>query len=107
MLFIIVLVGVAVAVLLVLLLPPPKPSRPASPRVETTGTITALEPDYGRWHYCHPVVRFRNSRGEWLTLRCRTSILRENLRVGQQVPVRYATATPEGFIVVTGLDFLL
>jgi len=67
----------------------------------------ALERDYQQWHYCYLVVRFRNTRGEWLTLRCRTSILRENLKVGQQVPIRYPAAAPEDFIVVSGLDFLL
>lgn len=51
--------------------------------VESQGTITALERDRHSWHYCYPVVRFRTTGGEWVTLRARTSILRENLKVGQ------------------------
>lgn len=54
-----------------------------------------------------PIVRFKTSQGQWLTLRCEESTRGPGFRKGQKVEVRFLPVAPEKFIVVTGLDFLV
>jgi|GEM_PF-2095681 len=74
--------------------------------VRATGTITALEHSGLDLLKRHPVVRFQTPQGEWLNLCCREISLSLDVKVGQQVEIRYPANSPQDFIVVSGLDLL-
>lgn len=75
--------------------------------VVAEGTIVAVETAWPSFLYEYPIVRFKTPKGHHVTLRCQECTKGPGFRKGQKVEVRFLPASPEAFIVVTGLDFLV
>jgi hypothetical protein len=76
--------------------------------ITVEGTAVGIETRSFRFFDEFPVVQFRTPQGQWLTLTCQESTRRNpGFRKGQKVRVRFLPDSPEQFIVVTGLNFLL
>ncbi|UOQ66123.1 DUF3592 domain-containing protein [Hymenobacter volaticus] len=71
------------------------------------GTMVAVETAWPSLFYEYPIVRFKTPQGLQVTLRCQEYTKGPGFRKGQKVEVRFLPASPEAFIVVTGLDFLV
>jgi hypothetical protein len=65
------------------------------------GTVVRLEADEREWEtpLCHPVVRFRTARGEWIEARYDTGTDVPTYATGQVVTVRYDPNEPTYFVL--------
>jgi hypothetical protein len=104
LLFAVVVVGMAVALY--------RSSKNSHSRVDilrygkrVSGEIVDLE--FFNLFHRFPVVRFKTSSGQLLTLTASDQAHVTEFRKGQQVEVCYLPAAPDQFILVSGLDVLV